>query len=94
MKDFFLNFTKILETNPKIYWSVIVGIAGCLVLYIAEIVHIQNMLGHVNGQDSSVIKAMIDPIAQRYHWSRILFIFLAMIWANIQYRKTKKALHL
>jgi hypothetical protein len=94
MKDFFLNFTKILETNPKIYWSVIVGIASCLILYIAEIVHIQNILGQMNGQEATVIRAVIDPIAQRYQWSRVLFIVLALIWSNFQYRKTKKILNL
>lgn len=94
MKDFFLNFTKILETNPKIYWSVIVGIVACLILYIAEIVHIQNILGQMNGQEATVIRAVIDPIVQRYQWSRVLFIVLALIWSNFQYRKTKKMLNL
>lgn len=94
MKDFFLNFTKILEMNPKIYWSIIVGIAGCLILYIAEIVHIQNILEQLNGQASALIRSVIDPIAQRYQWSRIIFILLAIIWAHFQYRKTKKMLNL
>ncbi len=30
---FFLNFTRIVENNPRIYWSIIFGIAGCLVLF-------------------------------------------------------------
>ncbi len=29
-KEFFLNLTRIIEANPKIYLSIIVGIAGCL----------------------------------------------------------------
>lgn len=94
MKDFFLNFTKILETNPKIYWSVIVGIVACLILYIAEIVHIQNILGQMQGQDVQLIRAVIDPIAQRYQGSRIALIIVALIGAIFQYRKTKKMLNL
>ena len=94
MKDFFLNFTKILESNSKIYWSIIVGIAGCLILYIAEIVHIQNVFGQLNGQESSVVRTVIDPIAQKYQLARIVFFFLALIGSIIQYRKTKKALSL
>jgi hypothetical protein len=94
MKDFFLNFTKILETNSKIYWSLIIGIVGCLILYIAEIVHIQNVLAQMTSQESTVIRTIIDPIAQRYQWSRIAFIVFALIWSNFQYRKTKKMLNL
>lgn len=40
-KEFFLNLTRIIEANPKIYLSIIVGIAGCLMLFVAEAVHIQ-----------------------------------------------------
>ncbi|WP_287906849.1 hypothetical protein [Acinetobacter sp.] len=92
MKDFFLNFTKILETNSKIYWSIIVGIVGCLILYIAEIVHIQNVLVQMSGQDTAVIRTVIDPIAQGYQWSRIALIILALVWSNVEYRKTKKSI--
>ncbi|MBJ9952897.1 MULTISPECIES: hypothetical protein [unclassified Acinetobacter] len=92
MKDFFLNFTKILETNSKIYWSIIVGIVGCLILYIAEIVHIQNVLAQMSGQDTAVIRTVIDPIAQGYQWSRIALIILALVWSNVEYRKTKKSI--
>lgn len=94
MKDFFLNFTKILESNSKIYWSIIIGIAGCLILYIAEIVHIQNVLGHLNGQESSIVRAVIDPIAQKYQWSRIIVILFAIVCSVIQYYHTKKNLNL
>lgn len=94
MKDFFLNFTKILESNSKIYWSIIVGVAACLILYIAEIVHIQNLLGQLNGQESEAIRAAIDPIAQKYQWARIALFFLAIIGSVIQYHKAKKALNL
>ena len=43
-KEFFLNLTRIIEANPKIYLSIIVGVAGCLVLFIAEAVHIQKII--------------------------------------------------
>lgn len=94
MKAFFLNFTLALEKNPKIYWSVIVGIALCLALYIAEIIHIQTLFSGIQSQDPTVVRAMIDPITQRYHWGRVTVIILAVIWAYIQYFKTKKSLHL
>ncbi len=94
MKDFFLNFTKILESNSKIYWSIIVGIAVCLILYIAEIVHIQNIFSQVKDLESSTVHAMIDPITQKYQWARIGVFFCAMIGSVVQYRKTKKALNL
>ena len=94
MKDFFLNFTKILETNSKIYWSIIAGIVACLILYIAEIVHIQSIYPHISPQGSTVVRAVIDQIAQRYQWVRIGVILIAMIASNIQYRKTKKLLNL
>ena len=93
MKDFFLNFTKILETNSKIYWSIIAGIVACLILYIAEIVHIQSIYPHISSQDSTVVRAIIDQIAQRYQWVRIAIILMALIASTIQYRKTKKMLN-
>lgn len=94
MKAFFLNLTHILEKNPKIYWCVIVGIALCSVLYVVEVVYIQNLLPDVKVQDSSALRATIDPIAQRYSWARIAVIIVAIIAANFQYFKTKKELHL
>ena len=93
MKDFFLNFTKILETNSKIYWSIIAGIVACLILYIAEIIHIQIIYPHISSQGSTVVRAVIDPIAQRYQWVRIGVILIALIASNFQYRKTKKMLN-
>ncbi|AWL29910.1 hypothetical protein DJ533_15710 [Acinetobacter defluvii] len=94
MKHFFLNFTKILETNPKIYWSVIVAIAGCLTLYFAEIIHVQNLYPTIQSNDPRVVKGIIDPIVQRYHWARIVVVIAALILANLQYIKTKKSLNL
>ncbi|OTG84676.1 hypothetical protein [Acinetobacter sp. ANC 4648] len=94
MKEFFINLTRILEVNPKLYWSVIAGIAGCLILYFAEIVHIQNLLTDLDSADKVMQRAVLEPIAQRYQWARILVICLAVIWANWEYFKTKKALKL
>ncbi|RZG47531.1 hypothetical protein [Acinetobacter wuhouensis] len=94
MKTFFLNLTYILEKNPKIYWCVIMGIALCSVLYIVEVVHIQSLLPDVKVQDTSVLRATIDPIAQRYSWARLAVIIMAIIAANFQYFKTKKSLNL
>ncbi|MDM1763855.1 MULTISPECIES: hypothetical protein [unclassified Acinetobacter] len=94
MKAFFLNFTLALEKNPKIYWSVIIGVALCLALYIAEIIHIQTVFSSIQSQDRVVVRAIIDPLAQRYHWGRMAVMILAVIWANLQYFKTKKQLKL
>ena len=94
MKDFFLNFTKILETNSKIYWSIIAGIVACLILYIAEIIHIQSIYPHISSLDSTVVRTIIDAIAQRYQWGRIAVILIALIASIFQYRKTKKILNL
>ena len=94
MKDFFLNFTKILELNSKIYWSIIVGIVGCVILYIIEIVHIQNVLGLLNGQEPAAIRNVIDPIVQRYQWSRFAVVGVTIFWAVFEYFKTKKAFNL
>ena len=43
MKEFFLNLTRIIEANARIYLSVIFGIALCLMIFVAEAVHIQNL---------------------------------------------------
>lgn len=94
MKDFFLNFTKILETNSKIYWSIIAGIVACLILYITEIIHIQSVYPHISSQDPTIVRTILDSIAQRYQWVRIGAILIALIASNIQYRKTKKMLNL
>ncbi|QOW47197.1 MULTISPECIES: hypothetical protein [Acinetobacter] len=94
MKAFFLNLTLILEKNPKVYWCIIMGIALCSVLYVVEVVHIQNLLPDVKVQDRSALRALIDPIAQRYSWARIVVIIVAIIAANVQYLKTKKSLGL
>lgn len=94
MKAFLVNLTRILEVNSKLYWSVIAGVAGCLILYIAEIIHIQNLLAHLNAADTLMQRAVLAPIAQRYEWARILVICLTFIWTVWEYLKTKKTLNL
>jgi hypothetical protein len=66
-KEFFLNLTRIIEANPKIYLSIIVGIAGCLVLFVAEAVHIQKIIELLNTKDQAVLRAAIEPIADNIH---------------------------
>ncbi|OYW67074.1 MAG: hypothetical protein B7Z24_07835, partial [Pseudomonadales bacterium 32-42-5] len=59
-KEFFLNLTRIIEANPKIYLSIIVGVAGCLVLFVAEAVHIQKIIELLNTKDQAVLRAAIE----------------------------------
>ena len=94
MKDFFLNFTRIVENNPRIYWSIILGIAGCLVLFVAEIVHVQNILADLHTKDQNLMRAVIEPISSQYKWSRIVVIVAAVLWSNFEYLKSKKKLGL
>ena len=72
MNDFLLNFTKIVESNTRIYWSILFGIAACLVLYIAEIVHIDQVIAALNTKDQQILRAAIEPITQQYKWGRIM----------------------
>ncbi|WP_180183437.1 hypothetical protein [Acinetobacter sp. YH01020] len=94
MKDFFLNFTRIVENNPRIYWSIIFGIAGCLVLFVVEIVHVQNILADLHTKDQNLMRAVIEPISSQYKWSRIVVIVAAVLWSNFEYLKSKKKLGL
>ncbi|CAB1208566.1 hypothetical protein [Acinetobacter bouvetii] len=94
MKNFFLNSTRIVENNAKVYWSIIFGIAACLILYIAEAVHIQNFMATLNTQDENILSAAIQPLAQRYSYSRYLVLVLAVLWSSYEYSSTKKKLGL
>ncbi|WP_076754860.1 hypothetical protein [Acinetobacter schindleri] len=94
MKAFFLNFTRIVETNPRIYWSIIFGLAACLALFVAEIVHIQVIINELNTQDQNVLAEAILPLATKYKWSRILVMVLAIFWSSMEYLKAKKQLGL
>ena len=93
-KEFFLNLTRIIEANPKIYLSIIVGVAGCLVLFVAEAVHIQKIIELLNTKDQVVLRAAIEPIADKYSWSRWSLLILALIWSSFTYSSTKKKLGL
>lgn len=94
MNAFFLNFTRIVEANPRIYWSIIFGLAACLALFVAEIVHIQVIINELNTKDQNVLAEAILPLATKYKWSRILVIALAIFWSNMEYLKAKKQLGL
>jgi hypothetical protein len=94
MKDFFLNFTRIIEANPKIYWSIIVGIVLCLGLFVIEAIHIQQLVTALKTQDQALLKQAIEPLAQRYTWSRVVVLIATVFVANYEYSKTKKRLGL
>lgn len=94
MQEFFLNFTKIVEKNAKVYWSIILGIVSCLILFVVEAFHVQNMIAALNSTDQQVLRAAIEPITQRYTWARVALILLSIVWANWEYRKTKRVLGL
>ena len=93
-KEFFLNLTRIIEANPKIYLSIIVGIAGCLMLFVAEAVHIQKIIELLNTKDQAVLRAAIEPIADKYSWSRWFLLILTLVWSGYTYNSTKKKLGL
>ncbi|MFH7766649.1 hypothetical protein [Acinetobacter sp. BSP-28] len=94
MKAFVLNSTRILEKNAKVYWSIIFGIAACLILFIAEAVHIQNFMATLNTQDENVLYTAIQPLTQCYSYSRYLVLVLAVLWSSYEYTSTKKKLGL
>ena len=94
MQALILNFTRILEKNPKIYWGIILGIAGCSVLFISEAVHVQNIISALNTKDQSILKQAIEPVSQSYGWARAIVIIFAVIFSNVEYIKTKKKLGL
>ena len=93
-KDSFLNLTRIVESNAKIYWAIIFGIACCLLLYIAEVVHMQ-LLAESLKADSAVLSGKVFAlIAQRYTWARYGAIAIFVLWSIYEYQKTKKKLAL
>lgn len=94
MKAFFLNLTKIVERNPRVYFVIIAGIALCLMLFIAEAVHIQKLAEVANTKNQTVLREILQPVASRYTWSRSLVIVLMLFWSHVEYRKTKKQLGL
>lgn len=94
MNDFFLNLTRIIETNKKIYWAIIFGIAACLLLFIAEVVHMQSVAEMLKTNDPSVSKEIFRVIAHRYDFARWLAMALFIVWSIYEYKKTKKQLGL
>jgi hypothetical protein len=94
MKAFFLNLTRIIETSPKIYISLIVGIAGCCMLFVAEAVHVQKIVELLNTKDQAVLRAAIEPISDRYSRTRWLLLLISFIWSGYAYHATKKKLGL
>ena len=94
MQTFFLNLTRIWESNARIYWSVILGLFCCVALYVAEAVHVQFLVDGLNTRNEAVLRAAIEPFAQSYYIASWVIFILALIWSNIEYFKTKKALGL
>ena len=94
MHAFILNFTRILEKNPKVYASIIIGIALCLLLFVAEAVQIQNLVENLATKDQVLLTAAIEPVSDRYTWSRIFLLVLTLFWSVWEYRKSKHALGL
>lgn len=94
MKAFVLNLTKIVESNAKIYASIIVGLVGCLILLIIEAIHIQSVVAALATQDQAVMTEVIRPLSQRYTMSRYILIVISIFWSIFEYKATKKKLGL
>lgn len=93
-KEVFLNLTRIVEANAKIYISIIVGIAGCLMLYVAEAVHVQHIAQLLNTKDQQILRDAIEPVSQTYTWARSLTLIVGGLWSTYEYMTTKKKLGL
>ncbi len=94
MQTFFLNLTRILENNTRIYWSIIFGLFGCVALYIAEAVHVQLLVNDLNTQNQSLLRAAIEPVVGYYATARWGVFSGAVVWSGIEYFKSKKSLNL
>ena len=94
MKEFFLNLTRIIEANARIYLSVIFGIALCLMIFVAEAVHIQNVAATLNTNDQQILRETIQPLTERYSLSRYIVLVLTIFWSSYEYRSIKKKLGL
>lgn len=91
MKEDILNFAYILEKNPKILVGVMVGIVGCILLLIAEAVHVQMLMDQMVSKDSKVLQAMVEPLSLKYRLSRYMLLIVSVIWTVYQFRVAKKA---
>lgn len=95
MKAWVLNLSKIVESNPKIYASIIVGLVGCLILLIVEAVHVQTVVQTIiASKDKSFLKEVIPPLTQRYSIGRYVLIVIAITWSVFEYKTTQKKLGL
>ena len=94
MKTFILNLTKMIETNPRIYAGIIVGLVGCLVLLIAEAVHIQSVVTRLATEDQAMLREVIRPLTQRYDFSCYFLLIVAIARSIYEYKATKKTLGL
>ena len=83
-----------IETNPRIYAGIIVGLVGCLVLLIAEAVHIQSVVTRLATEDQAMLREVIRPLTQRYDFSRYLLLIVAIAWSIYEYKATNKKLGL
>ena len=90
MKAFILNFAKVIEHNAKIYASIIAGFVVCLMLLVAEAVHVQVLVEGMAQQSQAVIAQAVEPLTFRYSLSRYVVIILAIVWSVLEFKKTKK----
>ena len=90
MKAFLLNLTRIIEHNAKIYASIIVGMVGCLLLFIIEAVHIPTLLQSLSSESHTVVQAAIEPLIQRHSLSRSCLMIASVLWSVYEYKITKK----
>jgi hypothetical protein len=94
MQQFFLNLTRIVENNPRIYLSIIFGIALCLLLFVAEAVHIQKIAESLATKQQALLREAINPVANIYSWVRIAVLLLMCVWSSYEYMRAKKRLGL
>lgn len=92
MKDFFLNFSKIVESNSKVYWAIIAGILLCVASYIVEIFHVQNIIAAIEPDSRDQLKQVIPATTNKYTVLRAIIVVLAIAWSIKEYRKTQKLL--
>lgn len=92
MKDLFLNFSKIVESNSKVYWAIIAGILLCVASYIVEIFHVQSIIAAIDPDSRDQLKQVIPAITSKYTVIRVIIVVLAIAWSIKEYRKTQKLL--
>lgn len=83
-----------IETNPRIYAGILLGLVGCLLLLITEAVHIQSVVTELATKDQSILREVIRPLTQRYDFSRYGLLIVGIVWSIYEYKSTKKKLGL